>query len=160
MTSSTASTAGSRRANASSLIALLEKQQALFEQFHQFSSQQADFVASGQTESLLSVLASRQRLLDELANLKVELEPYRSDWQQFQSQLSVTQRQHVDDLLKQTHSYLQEVMEQDQRDQAALQHLQGQVGSQLQRAVQAATAVQAYRAKPATQSPRFTDRQG
>ncbi len=142
------------------LIELLEQQRALFAQFHTFSRQQARLVADGQTEPLLTVLALRQKLIDQLSALNNELEPYRASWEQLYASLNEHDRQRVGELLSDTQSLLQRIVEQDERDRGKLEQWQSKVGHELKRIGDAGNALQAYGTRQVNPQARFTDRQG
>ena len=57
------------------LIELLKRQQALYQQLQQMGEQQSALVAEGQTEPLIALLGRRQILIDQIAALNRSLEP-------------------------------------------------------------------------------------
>ena len=132
--------------DAAPLVALLERQRDKYQKLQTLSRTQTQLVQEGQTEPLLRVLAQRQQLVDELAHLHRELEPYRSAWEQVYGRLSETDRGVVSNLIKAVEQLLAEIIEQDQRDQQQLQQSKGQVGESLSQTAHAGHAMAAYNA--------------
>ena len=68
------------RSDVSELVSLLEKQRDIYLQLQSLSGDQAGLIAGGSAEALLGLLADRQKRVDELTRINVDLEPYRSRW--------------------------------------------------------------------------------
>ena len=88
------------------IILLLRRQVALFEQLAKLSEQQAGLVGKGPAEALLSLLARRQRFIDELTHLSAELEPFRVDWARTRSELDQGHAASADELVERSQSLL------------------------------------------------------
>lgn len=127
------------------LIELLKRQQTLYEQLQQMGDEQSALVADGRTEPLIALLGRRQIVIDQIAGLNRSLEPYRADWDELLDTLSAEQRATVTSLVNDVQSLLARIMEQDDRDRAALQDAQSRVGGELKKVNRGNQAAAAYK---------------
>ena len=141
------------------LIELLKRQQALYQQLQQMGEQQSALVAEGQTEPLIALLGRRQILIDQIAALNRSLEPYRADWDDLIAALGAEQRAAVTSLVNDVQSLLGRIMEQDDRDRAALQDAQSRIGGELKKVNRGHQAAAAYGA-PAQAVSKAMNQQG
>lgn len=142
-----------------SLVALLKKQQAIYQQLRQLSDQQATLIDQGQPEPLLALLGQRQKLIDDAAGLNTQLDPYRRGWTSLWAGLGDADRQTIGNLVRDVQDLLGAIVQQDERDRQALQEAKGRVGAEMQKLSRGAGAVNAYRSVP-TGLNRFTNKQG
>lgn len=142
------------------LVALLEQQCGLYEKLKELSDQQSRLVIEGAPEPLLQVLASRQRLIDELTRVNSGLLPYRSKWDEYWGSLNEPDRQRIGALIQKVEGMLGGIIEQDNHDRQRLEEATGSIREELAGTTHASAAMQAYKVQPSEGGGRFTDRQG
>jgi hypothetical protein len=159
----TATTPASLTYDVPGLIALLRHQRDLYTDLHELSERQAPLVEQGAAEALLEVLARRQKLIDELAQINAQLSPYREDWSRVWRHVPEPDRPEVSALLKTVSDLLAAILEQDEADRARLQSSQDRVKVEMKKINGGTLAVRAYGGRPmagvSSAAPRFTDRQ-
>src|SRR5690242_1276160 len=74
------------------LVRALTAQKGLYVQILALASQQSGLVAAGQSEALMSVLAARSRLIEQVAPLDRELQPFKGRWQEVLDGLPTSDR--------------------------------------------------------------------
>jgi hypothetical protein len=126
------------------LVRALSGQRGLYVQLLALARQQSRFVATGETEELMGVLAARSRLIDQVAPLDVELQPFKGRWQEVLDGLAAPDRATVAGLLKEVQQLLADILAQDEMDKASLQRQKTDVGVQIQRTVTGAALAKAY----------------
>jgi hypothetical protein len=126
------------------LVRALSGQRGLYVEILDLARKQSQFVASGETEELMGVLAERSRLIDQVAPLDRELPPFKGRWQEVLDGLAPADRATVAGLLKEVQQLLADILAQDEMDKASLQKQKTDVGSQLQRTVTGAALAKAY----------------
>jgi hypothetical protein len=129
---------------AGALVRALSGQKSLYEQILALARQQSAYVASGETEALMTVLAARNRLIEQVAALDKELQPYKGRWQEVLDGLPATDRQAVGRLLQDVQRLLGEILSQDEKDKETLIRQKTGVSAQLQRTVSGAALNRAY----------------
>ena len=134
--------------NISALVALLEQQRALFLQLRTLSDQQGPLVAEAQSEPLLGLLARRQKLIDNVTDVNAKLDPYRQRWDEMLAALAEPDRQRIGDLVKEVQGLLEGILQQDERDRAALQTAKSRIGTEIQTLARSGQAMKAYGAVP------------
>lgn len=150
------------------LLELLQRQRSLYRQLRELSGRQGPLVTQGLAEPLLSLLAQRQRLIDELAAVNERLEPFRRDWPRLWVSLPDDDQERVAGLVKETQELLASILTQDERDREVLQSARGQILQEIDKMSRSSHAVSAYQTAPAAgyakagaaANNRFTDRQG
>lgn len=128
------------------LVTLLQQQRDRYQKLKALSCTQSQLVESAATEPLLRVLAQRQQLVDELAHLHGEMEPYRRQWEQVYGQLPDSDRDIVAGLIKEVEQLLAGIIDQDNHDQQQLKLSKDQVGKGLSQTAHAGVAMAAYKA--------------
>jgi len=103
-----------------SLLTLLRHQRTLHRQLRILSERQRSLVSQDDTETLLKMLAERQRLVDGLVELNARLAPYRSCWTTFYAGLDETCRKEVSELLEEVNGSLAAILQSDRKDTATL----------------------------------------
>lgn len=148
------------------LVALLERQRSLYADLRELSRQQAPLIDGGHAEPLLRVLAQRQRLIDELSQVNGQLDPFRQRWDALWARLAGAERSRVGVLVREVQALLADILQQDERDRAALAATRERIGGEIQRMSRAGAAINAYRTGPAHAAPasagnnRFTNQRG
>jgi len=143
------------------LVALLEEQHAIYVKFEQFSIRQSQLVQDGQTDELLSLLAQRQQLIDQLTLLNNRIEPYRERWSQMWTDLDEADQQRVRELIEQVQHLIEKIVDQDGKDRSVLQDRRDQLIGNISRVRQSGAAHRAYGQDPHDpQRARYTDQQG
>ena len=153
------------------LIGLLEKQGQLYQQLASLGEQQTKIIASGlgsadqadadATEQLLRLLAQRQQLIDQLAEIHEQLAPYRADWPAFWQAISDQARCRIGPLVDQVEQLLAGIIAQDDQDKQKLQQAQARAGAELKQLAAAGNAVNAYKpTMAADHANRFTNQHG
>ena len=145
---------------AAELFGLLTRQRDLYRDLSALSSQQADLIAQGQTEQLLSVLSRRQGLIEELGRTNDEIGPYRGRIPEIAEALPDAKRDELRSLVEQVQSLLKQIIDRDEQDRKKLEAAKQEVGTQITRTVRTGAAMNAYKQKAATAPARFTDRNG
>ena len=145
-------------ADAAALIEKLTQQRDLYVELMALGAEQAELIASGETERLLQVLARRQQHVARLGELNVELAAAR----QGVGELGPGQRDQVNGLLAEVERLLEQIIAQDDRDRQQLASARDDVATQMRQATHAGKAVNAYAAGAAAGSAgaRFTDGRG
>jgi hypothetical protein len=129
---------------ATTLVRALSGQKALYVQILALARQQSAYVATGESEALMTVLAARNRLIEQVAPLDKELQPYKGRWQEVLDGLPPADRHAVGRLLQEVQQLLGEILSQDEKDKESLIRQKTGVGAQLQRAVSGAALNRAY----------------
>jgi len=130
------------------LTSALSQQKSLYQQLLALARQQSEFVANGQSEELMSVLAARSRLIDEIAPLDLQLQPYKGRWQEVLDSLAPADREPIATLLRDVQQLLGQILAQDEIDRESLNRQKTQIGSELNRTVHGAVLNKAYGVKP------------
>lgn len=126
----------------------LSGQKALYEQILALARQQSQYVATGESESLMTVLAARSRLIEQIAPLDRELQPFKGRWQDVLDVLPAGQRVHIGGMLKEVQGLLSSILAQDEQDKESLIKQKGEVGQQLTQTVNGAALNRAYGVRP------------
>jgi hypothetical protein len=141
------------------LVGLLEKQCLLYTQLKALGDRQSQIVDQDTSDGLLAVLGQRRQLMDRLAVVNEDFEPYRKEWSSCWAVLGDSDKQQVGGLLKQVQQTLAAIIEQDEHDRRRLEQSKDRLASEMGKIAHTSTAVRAYRVPP-TLNSRFTDRQG
>ena len=102
------------------LVELLRHQQTLYRQLRLLADRQKALVVRDDTESLLTLLAERQRLVDGLVGLNAQLGPFRENWTELYAGLDDSVRARVAELLEEVNTSLGAILQSDSRDSAQL----------------------------------------
>jgi len=140
---------------------LLDRQHQLYAELKSLSDQQKQTLQQGSTTDLLTILAKRQGIVDQLGRLAEELAPLREQWDSLIEKLAEDDRQSLRSLVLETQELAQSVMQQDDVDQSQLRDMRRTVAHELSQVNQTAAARNAYgvakNTGPST-PPRFADR--
>lgn len=147
---------------ATRLIDLLDQQRRIYSHLEQMSARQTHLVQAGQTEPLLTLLAQRQRLIDQLTQVAGNIEPFKKDWPALFAQLDLVSRGRIQSLINQVQELLGRIMSADERDRVALTEQRGRLSVGLQQVAKGSVLNRAYQSggvDPETHN-RYTDEQG
>jgi hypothetical protein len=143
------------------LIDLLHQQRAIYQHLHDLSDRQSQLVAAGNAEPLLSLLAQRQRLIDDLTQLNGQIEPYKQNWPALWAHLDGSSRQAIQSLIDEVQRLLQLIVQQDEHDRQALASQRDHTATQLHQIRTGSVANRAYGKTPgSSDANRYTDQQG
>ncbi len=106
--------------NVGRVIELLRHQRTLYRKLRSLAERQKSLVVSDDASALIGLLAERQRLVDGLVQLNVQLAPYRENWTEFYQGLGEPQRVEVSDLLEEVNASLGAILRDDARDTAMM----------------------------------------
>src|SRR3954469_11887480 len=93
----------------STVVRALSGQKALYLQIFALAQQQSAYVASGESEALMTVLAARNRLIEQVTPLDRELQPYKGRWQEVLDGLPTADRKVVGGLLQEVQKLLSDI---------------------------------------------------
>ena len=126
------------------LVRALSGQRGLYVQLLALARQQSGYVATGETEALMAVLAARSRLIEQVGPLDQELQPFKGRWQEVLDGLAPADRAKVAGLLKEVQQLLGDILAQDEVDKASLQRQKADVSGQIKVTVTGAALARAY----------------
>ncbi|MEC9373903.1 MAG: hypothetical protein VYC34_08665 [Planctomycetota bacterium] len=138
---------------------LIERQESLIARLDELGSQQRSLIEQGDAEPLLTLLARRQSLTEQITRCAEEFEPFRLEWDVFMSKLSDEQREVVCDRVISLGERIRQVAMRDDEDRQALERQRASVGDQLAGLSRGRGAVAAY-SRESGGGPRFQDRNG
>ncbi|MEM6332730.1 MAG: hypothetical protein AAF823_05260 [Planctomycetota bacterium] len=149
-------------ADAQGFIDLLTRQRDLYRRLHDLAAAQDQTLSEQGASAMLGVLSQRQVLIDALARLNADIEPYRARWQSFTASLSEDDREAVRERVGEIDGLLAGVLAHDEKAKQSLTDLQKGVGNELNRVAAGTRARSAYGQGPASSpsNPRFADQQG
>lgn len=131
--------------SASQLLDLLTSQHELYRDLRRLAGIQRDLIAAEDPAGLLNLLAQRQQLIAQLAEINVQLEPARADWQRVEAMLTDQQRARARDLVGQVEKLLDEILTADEADSKMLSARKEMIGRQIRATAAAAQVQAAYR---------------
>jgi hypothetical protein len=137
------------------LVRLLTSQRDVYQQLAELACQQSQFVIAGQAEELMTVLAARGKLIDELSALDRELRPHKPHWETMMAQVTGEERATIDGLMSEVETLLARILAQDEADKAVLVKQKADIGAQLQGTATGQQLNRAYGIRPKTPSPGF-----
>lgn len=126
------------------VLKLLRRQASLFAGLETLTSRQRGLVTSEDTGPLLRLLADRQKLSTELADIASHLNPVRRDWPEVRKRLTPEQRADADRYLLESGKRLQRIMESDEQDARVLGARKRMVTDTLRGAHDTGQAISAY----------------
>lgn len=145
------------------LVTLLKRQISICTQLHECSNQQTCLLQADKAEQLLTVLSNRQNLIDELIQLSISLEPFRSAWPEIWESLTETERNSINNLIGKSQQLVDEIIGIDKKSQDTLIAEQNHIKKQLIDVNTAQTTARAYdktsNCKSIKRTNRFMDEQ-
>jgi len=142
------------------LIGLLTEQRRLYEQLKDLSCRQSEYIAQSDTQQLLSVLAARQDVVDQLTQLNEKIGYQPEQLAEMAADLPDDQRDGIRRLFDEIQAILEQIIRQDDDDRKQLTAASQKTGQQLKQVNQTGTAIHAYKSAPSSDAARFTDRKG
>lgn len=113
-------------AAASEIAALLSTQRDLYLQLSQLTEQQRGLITGDEPEQLLTLLAQRQQIIDQLQAVSARLRPYQANWRQVRGRLGEDESRQIDGLVGEINALLADIMKQDETDTALLSARKGE----------------------------------
>ena len=126
------------------LVRALSGQKVLYQQILTLARQQSQYVATGESEALMTVLGARSRLIEQVLPLDRELQPYKGRWQEVLDGLPAADRKVVGGLLQDVQQLLGEILALDERDKESLIRQKSVIGVEIKRTVTGSALNKAY----------------
>jgi C4-dicarboxylate-specific signal transduction histidine kinase len=142
--------------SAERLIELLGQQRDLYARLRELADQQRGLIASDRPERLLDVLRERQTLVGRLAQINMQLSPFRRNWNGTYGQLPEDARQRASALLDEINGMLQTILKADREDSALLAARKQAVASELGAVTGGRAANAAYAGAPTSSTADIT----
>jgi hypothetical protein len=115
-------------------ISCLQRQVECYRRLAKLAALQHEHVQQGQTDALLDVLASRQVVLEEIAQIEREIAPAKRDWTSYLASMKGEARSRAEELLAETRTLLEQITSADKNDVLVLQQRKLNLGRQIQQA--------------------------
>ena len=128
------------------MLALLQAQAALYKKLESLAARQRSLVTSEDVGPLLSLLADRQKLSEELARIGHRLAPIRREWSWHRQRFTAPQRDEAERMVGEIGDCLQRIMESDEQDARVLLGRKETVAKTLRTTHTTGQAILAYRA--------------
>lgn len=142
------------------VVSALSRQCDLCRTLESLSVRQSEQIRSGDSDGLLRVLAERQGIVDQVAELNDELSPYRAQWETCLAAAGRDERSRLELLVTQLTDLVERIARQDDADRAALESRRSALSTELGGVIRGRGAVAAYNGLGATNRPRFQDQNG
>lgn len=130
------------------LLKILTAQRDLYLQLSDLARRQSQHVARGESEELMTVLAARNRLIEQLAPLDQQLTPYKGRWQEILNMVSPRDRESLASRLQEVQKLLADILAQDEADKDLLIKQKTEVNTQINQVVSGTQLNRAYGVKP------------
>ncbi len=141
------------------LIDLLERQRSMVDRLAELARRQSSLVERGETEALLSLLAERQRIIDDFVATQDDLAPLSQGLQERLSAVAAQDRRRVGALIDRINDALADVMRCDDQDQRTMRAERDRIREDLAGVGTSKQARRAYLGARAVNN-RFADQQG
>jgi len=144
------------------LLRLLDQQTHLYQRLDTLGVEQSNHIENSATDKLLSTLAKRQAVIDDITALNHRAEPFASDWPKLLDALPPEQRPGLRQRIDRLESLISRIAERDEADRATLEARRKEISADLSSMSNQRSAVNAYAgAAPNTNpTPRYQNRQG
>lgn len=129
------------------IVSLIAQQATLYQRLKRLASRQRDFVRSEDPSRLLSLLAERRKMTDELAESAGRMAQVRAQWDELGAELSESQRDRTEKLLAEIRKTASEIIASDSQDMGLLEVRKRCVGNELNRLPARGAMLTAYGAK-------------
>lgn len=116
------------------VVSALRQQLDCYEQLSKLTKTQHECVQDSRNEDLLTVLAQRQKLLDEMARLERIVLPAKRNWREYLDGLSEDLRGEAETLVGETRRLLEEIAAADRDDTLVLQQRKFNLGKGINQA--------------------------
>ncbi len=130
------------------LMDLLGRQQGLYRQLATLTAQQSEFVRSGATEKLMSILSARARIIEQLEPIDRQIQPYRANWDATLAALPAEERTGVQSLMAEVQQMLADILKQDEEDRKLLMEQKEEIGLEINKTVTGVQLNKAYGVRP------------
>jgi hypothetical protein len=131
-------------AHAEELISLLRRQVSIYTRLEQLSGRQRGLIAAEDQQQLLTLLAERQKLVDELSALNQGLIPLQKYWRANRESVAPSLRTEADQLVVRAGEILQRILGADEQDARILSARKAQTAKQVTVLAQGRQAFEAY----------------
>ena len=135
------------------IVALIEQQASLYQRLRRLALRQRDLVRSEDPSQLLSLLAERRKMTDELAESAGHMADVRAKWNELGAELSEPQRDRTEKLLTEIRAVASEIIASDSDDMGLLEVRKRRVGEELNRSPARGAMLTAYGAKAGAERP-------
>lgn len=142
---------------AARLMQLLDRQRVLYRRLRILTERQRALVIQEDSQALLTLLADRQKLVDELMSLNNELTAFRRDWTNVYSRLDEPSRRRVAEMLEEANVSLGAILQSDSRDSATLSARRQEIADRMVAVDSGSRAGAAYAAAGAHVAAGITD---
>jgi len=140
--------------NAEPVVNALEQQVGCYRKLAKLAELQHVYVQQSQTEELLTLLQSRQTVLDQVADLEQVIAPAKKRWAIYLGEILPQDRTLAESLLAETRKLLEQITTADRNDALVLQQRKLNLGAQINQATAAKQLNRSYAAaaygKPAS----------
>jgi len=126
------------------LTELIGKKLAVLEQLRDLSRRQSDLIADDNIQRLLSLLSSKQKLLNELQKIQKRLEPFREQDPQSRRWRRPADRERCRQLVERSEALLGEIMLVERQSESEMARRRDHAMAQLQKVNSSAAATRAY----------------
>lgn len=151
---------GDAASEALRLQGLLEAQRDEYLQLRALAEMQGGLIARRDAGALMTLLGRRQRHVDALTHLNLELDPLRPRLGEVAAGGGPETREAVRGLVDEVQALLEEIIALDDDGQKQLATGRDAVRSELSRAARTPAALNAYKRVPVAGATRFTNRRG
>lgn len=127
------------------ILALLRHQQSLYQELSGLTKKQRMMIQQGTTDSLMKILADRQRVTRGLEEVSGRLRPIRDQWSIYRERLCESTRHEAERLISESHGHLEEIMRSDAEDARLLAAQKSVVATELDQSRTQRDAMSAYR---------------
>ena len=141
---------------------VLDTQLSLYTELDGLSRLQAGLIASGETTQLLTLLTSRQVLIDQIAALNADLDPFVRSWARLLAQVSADDRSDLEQRIASLDALIGGIARRDDDDRRMLDTRRRAASDGIGSAARARAATSAYGADLAGRPaplPRYQDRE-
>jgi hypothetical protein len=142
------------------LTRVLDRQLALFARLDELSREQSSSVSSGDADTLLSILARRENVIRDIAELSERVSPVRSTWPDLSSVVPEAQRRELRTRMDAIDRAVRVINERDEADRRVMERERGAIAEELSSMGRVRGAVSAYSSPQGVNSPRYQDRTG
>ncbi len=126
------------------LFDLLKRQRQYYLELRRLSKQQRALIEADQPEELIRILGQRQKIVDAIAKIHKQSEPYRKEWQELKELIPTQLKQSIQSLLAELQQMLDEILEDDKQDSEKLSAAKRQVHQQIDSAQKVKSVMNSY----------------
>ncbi len=112
---------GADPSDVETFLDLLDRQMLIYARLGKLVVRQRELVASEDPAPLLALLAERQEVTRQLAELSARTEPYQSRWEGLRGEMSESEQVRARELLGQIRVFLRDILEADGEDTKRLE---------------------------------------